>query len=637
KKKKSKSQPAMPAKPAVHALVSDKNVFALSALLIFLFAFLLYSNTLRHEFVMDDGAVIRDNVTVQKGLTGITELFRQSSVYGSTKQNYGSYRPLTLSLFAVEIELFGNNPSAFHIVHVLLYASLCVVIFYLLSKLLNHYHPWLPFVSALLFTAHPVHTDVAANIKSADEILSLLFCSLTLMGAAGYAETSKIKYAAGLWLIYLAALFSKENAATFLVLVPLALFFFTRATRKKIATVAVIQFSCFAIYLFARKAVLDPVTPPGPIVDNTLIGAGSLAERYATISIFFLKYLKLLFLPHPLTWDYGYNQIPLTSFNNPLAIVSLLIHLGMGIYALYIFIRMICSRKKDSLLQTSHLMAFCILFYFIAFSASSNIFFLIASTVAERFLFTPSLAFCIALAGLILKVSGNEMNFKTPFFYVKMLPLLVILVLYSLKTYSRNKDWKDELTLFRTGAETSPHSYRANQNYGWVSLIAGEKESDPQKKKQYFETAVTHYRKAIAIYNQRASDWFNYGVACGYLGKTDEAVKAYERAIALDPRDYKAAYNLAAINYNKKDFANSLKYFLLSYRADSTRPADIAFKVGLSYHQLNDLPNAVKFYENFFRRNPRNTDVINNLSIAYAGLNDTAKANRYMKLLEKTR
>src|ERR1035437_1418736 len=132
-----KQQP--PAKKQAQQKPVAKKQFSISEyqfpILIFLFAFLLYSNTLHHGFVMDDGAMIANHTTVQKGFKGIKELFGQSSVYGSTKENFGTYRPLTMSLFALEKQFFGNNSTAFHFVQVLLYAVLCVVIFVLLKKL----------------------------------------------------------------------------------------------------------------------------------------------------------------------------------------------------------------------------------------------------------------------------------------------------------------------------------------------------------------------------------------------------------------------------------------------------------------------------------------------------------------------
>jgi hypothetical protein len=333
-----------------------------SHLAIFAFAFLLYSNTLNHGFVMDDGAVITNHATVQKGFAGIRELFGQSSVYGSTKENFGTYRPLTMSLFAIEKQFFGNNSSAFHFIQVLLYAVLCVMIFSLLKKLLRltspHPQPLssgegrnsqiLAFISTALFVAHPIHTEVVANIKSADEILSLFFCVCALWHAIRFTKTLSWKQGAITWLCFLCALFSKESAATFLLIIPLALYFFTASSRKNILTISGILVSAIAVYLLARNAALDKAPDGIGIVNNALAGAHSFSERYATILVILHNYLKLLIIPHPLSWDYGYNQIPIVGFGDPVAIISLLVYAAMGVYAVIIIVNKLWAASLKS-------------------------------------------------------------------------------------------------------------------------------------------------------------------------------------------------------------------------------------------------------------------------------------------------
>ena len=325
-----------------------------ACLFIFVFAFLLYSNTLHHGFVMDDGAVITNHETVKKGFSGIKELFGQSSVYGSTKENFGTYRPLTMSLFAAEWSFFKGNPAGYHFIQVLLFSILCVMIYVVLKKLLKNFSPLLPAAAALLFIAHPIHTEVAANIKSADEMLSLLFCLLALFFAVKFAETSGKRPACFSFLFFLLALFSKESAATFLFIIPLALYFFLpmdlKSKRKNIITVSGLYLSALAIYFLARNASLDNSPNGVSLINNTLAGANTFSERYATILVILFKYLKLLFYPHPLCWDYGYNQIPLVGFGDPMAIVSLLIYIVIGIYALLVLFKSPGLKSQVSLL-----------------------------------------------------------------------------------------------------------------------------------------------------------------------------------------------------------------------------------------------------------------------------------------------
>ena len=88
---------------------------------IFIFSFLLYGNTLKHDYVLDDDIVTRGNKLVQQGIEGIPFLIKKGYYYGFNGDNEGAYRPLVSVNFAIEKEFFGNNPHANHFFNVLFY------------------------------------------------------------------------------------------------------------------------------------------------------------------------------------------------------------------------------------------------------------------------------------------------------------------------------------------------------------------------------------------------------------------------------------------------------------------------------------------------------------------------------------
>ena len=76
----------------------------------------------------------------------------------------------------------GHAVSAVgHLVNVLLYGVCCGLLFLILVRILPRRDAFLPLLTTLLFVAHPIHTEVVANIKSRDEILALL-ASLASLG-----------------------------------------------------------------------------------------------------------------------------------------------------------------------------------------------------------------------------------------------------------------------------------------------------------------------------------------------------------------------------------------------------------------------------------------------------------------------
>ncbi|MEM6724852.1 MAG: hypothetical protein AAF598_12485, partial [Bacteroidota bacterium] len=151
-------------------------------------AFLLYANTLGHDFVLDDDIITRKNSLVQKGFAGIPEIFTHGYLYGFNGMNDQSYRPLVLVNLAIETALFGQKSSVHHFFNVLLYALSCFFLLAFARRLLGKEGMYWAFGACLLFTAHPIHTEVVANIKSRDEILSFLFVILSLDQLIRYAE-----------------------------------------------------------------------------------------------------------------------------------------------------------------------------------------------------------------------------------------------------------------------------------------------------------------------------------------------------------------------------------------------------------------------------------------------------------------
>jgi hypothetical protein len=152
--------------------------------LFFLLAVLLYANTLTHGFVQDDAIVITDNMFTTQGVKGIPGILTKDTFFGffkvegkETLVSGGRYRPLTLVVFALLYEVFGLDPFPYHLLTVLLYALTCVLLYRVLLLLLREHSglgAGVAWMATLLFTVHPIHTEVVANIKGCDEIVALL-------------------------------------------------------------------------------------------------------------------------------------------------------------------------------------------------------------------------------------------------------------------------------------------------------------------------------------------------------------------------------------------------------------------------------------------------------------------------------
>jgi hypothetical protein len=169
--------------------------------------------------------VIHQNPKIQQGIDGIPEIF--TSRYHDEEGCIFGYRPIVQTSFAVEYEFFGANSSTSHLINIIIYCIIIVLLYFLLRKLLKDHHFLLPLFIVLLFAAHPLHTEAVVNVKNRDTLLSFLFSLLALIFFIRFVEARRIWGLFAGIICFVIAYFAKEEAITYAVIIPLALYFFT--------------------------------------------------------------------------------------------------------------------------------------------------------------------------------------------------------------------------------------------------------------------------------------------------------------------------------------------------------------------------------------------------------------------------
>ena len=115
---------------------SSNKIIKTYAWFIFLLSFLLYVLSVANGYTLDDFIVIVKNKFTQKGFGGIGGILSKDTFAGMTQDNImglsgGRYRPLSVVTFAIEHQLFGNNPFISHLINVIINAFNCVLLFLL--------------------------------------------------------------------------------------------------------------------------------------------------------------------------------------------------------------------------------------------------------------------------------------------------------------------------------------------------------------------------------------------------------------------------------------------------------------------------------------------------------------------------
>jgi protein O-mannosyl-transferase len=589
----------------------------------FFLCLILYGNSISNDYTYDDKIYTYNNQYIVKGFSAIKEIFNQGSLNGVYQYNPGpQYRPLTLLNFMAEVAVFGLNPHVSHFFNVLFFAITVVLLYFFLVKILTqrhspqkNYNHAIAIAATLLFAFHPIHTEVVDSIKSRDEIIGLLFGLVSFYFIILYADTNKKKYYFYSLAAFLIAIFCKENCLTFVLIIPLLLYFFTSQPIKKIAFKSIPYFGLAIFYLIVRNLVLHKLTFTNqiPIWDNALMAATNNNDMVATSFVLLGKYIYMCIIPFPLSWDYSYPQIPIVSWANWKAILSLLVCLALVVY-------MVIGLKKKSIFS------FLIALFFITLFLSSNIVIKIAATYAERFLYTPSLSYCIALPILtskIVELNPFQMIWEKPVkFYV---PIVAVLAIFTMIVIPRSQVWKNEYTLFQSGVETSPNSGRTHGALGGLYRDSAQKNNDPHKKEFYNLLAIKEFKKASELTNMYTGYFYNLGLCYGDEGNQDSAFIAYKRAVELDPKSSYAATNLGLIYFNRAKYDSALHFFKMAYEADSGNLIAI-MDIGATYENENKISMAIHYDSLVLLKDTHNKPTLNNLSTMYYNL-----ASQYLK------
>jgi hypothetical protein len=188
-------------------------------------AFALYGNTIPNFYSLDDQLVILDNQKTHLGIRGIPAII--STHYFEEEGNTYGYRPVAQISFAIEYAAWGENPHMSHMVNVILYAIILVLLFSLLKRFLKGFNPLFPLLITILFAVHPIHTEVVASLKNRETLLSFVFCLVSLYNFTQFQAKRSILSLISGSLAFVLAYFSKQDAITFIAIIPLTLFFFT--------------------------------------------------------------------------------------------------------------------------------------------------------------------------------------------------------------------------------------------------------------------------------------------------------------------------------------------------------------------------------------------------------------------------
>jgi tetratricopeptide (TPR) repeat protein len=207
---------------------------------LFFLAFLIFANTIANDYNLDDELVTKNHPLTSQGFAGIKAIFTSPYYSDAMGYSYG-YRPIVHLTFAIEHDLFGENPAISHFINVLLFSFSVFYFFKLLVKWLGDEKVIAAILVSLIFLVHPIHTEAVASIKNRDEILAFLFVIITALQLHNYI--SKKKWISLLWIIlfFTIAMLSKKSVFPLVFIFPLVCIYHYQLNWKNVILLSLLS------------------------------------------------------------------------------------------------------------------------------------------------------------------------------------------------------------------------------------------------------------------------------------------------------------------------------------------------------------------------------------------------------------
>ncbi len=559
-----------------HLPERTSKTWALPVLILVLVSFAVYFNALSGEFVYDDVLQIVKNPWI-RAFSNIPTIFSSDVWSFGSLEGPGSpsnyYRPLMHVVFTLNYYLFGLKPWGFHLVNILLHCGVTVLVFLIIRTLLapqltspGYFSP--PFMAALLFAAHPVHTEVVTWIAGLPDAAFTLFYLLSFYLYIKSEQMTSGRYLSSV-VCFAAAVFFKEPAVT-LPAVLLAYDYFWRGRSLRLPDYLKRSLPYVLIgigYLALRVHVLGNFAP------HKRYEIWSVYDFAINVFPLFIQYLEKLIVPINLNAFYVFHPIhSLLELKGAFSLTVTLVFLGLSYVAF----------RKNKVVFLG------ILFLVVPLLPALYIPALGKNTFADRYLYLPSVGYII-LTAISLSWVRERMPHATRTITILF---LVIGALYVAGTITRNEIWHDNFRLWTDTVRKSPDSSIVRNYLGAAYASQG-----------LFDKAAPEFEMAVSIDPQYEDAHNNLGVAFASLGQTDRAIFEYRSALWLDPDFAEAHYNLG-FEYAAKDrFDSAIAEYKKALR---TKPdyVDAHYNLGIAYASVGQTDMAIAEYREALRLNP---------------------------------
>ncbi len=512
-------------KSLTRTLADKPHILLLTILLVALAA---YSNTFGVPFQFDDTPNIVQNEQI-KHLSEVPSLF-------SGSQGPFASRPLMHATLALNYYFGGFDTRGYHAVNLALHLANGILLYLLVLLTGRHLGRdekevrVVALFSSLIFSLHPVQTEAVTYIISRSMLLAAMFyfSGMILFLRAATVERGRGFWIAGLLVVSLLGMASRENFATFPVMLVLYdMFFVSRFKAKTVMRHWMIYLPVFLSLGYMAFIVATNTYDRG--ADYPGVGLSSVDYLLTQFNVHW-TYLRLFILPVDQNIEYEY-PVAKSLLEFP-TIISFLGYLGLWAAGI------VSARRRP-------VISYSLLWFLVTLlPISFGVVFMdlrLDDVIFEHRLYLSSAGLAVlaavALTGLLARRKA-------------LVPVLAAVVLaLGSAAYARNALWADGSGLWEDAVRKSPRKARAHLSLGFA-----------YESKGLIKEAEEQYKVAVRLEPEYFLAHINLGNIYMAKGQHEEAIRHFSMAVFIRPASA-AAYNSLANAYHMNGQASKAEYY----------------------------------------------------------------------------
>lgn len=502
---------------------------------------LLYLPVTKYGFVnYDDVDYVIENIHVKKGLTFEGFKWAFFAFYAA------NWHPMTWISHMLDVQLYGLDPGKHHSVNIIFHVLNTILLYIFFNKATGKM--WASLIIASLFAIHPVHVESVAWIAERKDVLSTFFMFLTLLLYFRYVKYQK-KWAYFLSLIFFTfGLMSKPMLVSLPFLLLLLDYWpFCRIFAPRNECIATKKDKHSVSYPIIEKIPFFILSAISSLITILAQKSGDAVVSIKVLPIEMrISNAIISYIDYITKIFYPIDLAVPYPYPEKISLTYVLIAFAIII---------ILTLLPLHLLKSKRYFLFGWFWFIGALVPVIGIVQVGSQSMADRYLYIPAIGIYVIIAMICHDLS--EKNKKIKKWLVLLLSIFFIFFAY--KARVQMSFWKDGASLFN-------HAVNVTRN----NMLA----------------------------------YYNLGMDMSDLGRSDEAIKYYLKAIEINPTESIFHTNLAVEYKIKGDFANAVKHFEIALKSNPNQVEALCNMAIVIFEQYGKTKEAINYLNKAIRLKP---------------------------------